>query len=102
MAKYTVSKTEKETIILFNEEDDNAEIYTYNRKLISKLKKHPTFVKLKEKDDAGAYTFVVPKDRMSIGIRKPLSEEQKSQLIERGKQMQRKKKGYTPENEIKI
>ena len=102
MAKITVSKAERETIILFNEEDSEVEIYTYNRKLISRLKKHPTFVKLKEKDDAGAYTFIVPKECMSIAIRKPLSEDLKSQLIERGKRMQRKSGGCTPENEIKL
>lgn len=65
MGKYKISQLEKETIILFNEEDTEAEIYTYNRKLIAKLKNHPIVARLKRKDDTGAYTFTLPKRQMS-------------------------------------
>lgn len=85
MGKYKVSQIEKETIILFNEEESEAEIYTYNRKLIAKLKKHPTVAKLIRKDAAGAYTFILPKQRMSIVIRNPISEEHRKKLREHGK-----------------
>lgn len=85
MGKYKISQIEKETIILFNEEETEAEIYTYNRKLIAKLKSHPTIARLKRKDDTGAYTFTVPKQRMSIVIRNPISEEHRKKLSEHGK-----------------
>ena len=85
MSKYKPSLIEKETIILFNEEENEAEIYTYNRKLIAKLKSHPTVARLKRKDDTGAYTFTVPKQRMSIVIRNPISEEHRKKLSEHGK-----------------
>ena len=35
MSNYKPTLIEKETIILFNEEENEAEIYTYNRKLIA-------------------------------------------------------------------
>ena len=54
MSAYKPSLIEKETIILFNEAESEAEIYTYNRKLINRLKKHPAVAKLKRKDDSGA------------------------------------------------
>lgn len=85
MGKYKISQLEKETIILFNEEENEAEIYTYNRKLIDKLKKYPTVARLKNKDKTGAYTFTLPKQRMSIVIRKPISEEHRKKLSEHGK-----------------
>ena len=49
MSKYKPSLIEKETIILFNEAESEAEIYTYNQKLINRLKKHPAIAKLKRK-----------------------------------------------------
>lgn len=75
MSAYKPSLIEKETIILFNEAESEAEIYTYNQKLINRLKKHPAIAKLKRKDDTGAYTFIVPKKQMTISIREPISEE---------------------------
>lgn len=44
MSAYKPSLIEKETIILFNEAESEAEIYTYNQKLINRLKKHPAIV----------------------------------------------------------
>lgn len=85
MGKYKISQIEKETIILFNEEDTEAEIYTYNRKLIAILKNHPIVARLKRKDDTGAYTFTLPKRQMSIVIRNPISEEHRKKLSEHGK-----------------
>lgn len=85
MGKYKVSQVEKETIILFNEQESEAEIYTYNRKLITKLKNHPTVAILKQKDDTGAYAFIVPKQQISIVIRNPISEEHRKKLREHGK-----------------
>jgi len=70
MSAYKPSLIERETIILFNEAESEAEIYTYNQKLISKLKKHPEIAKLKRSDDTGAYTFILPKNELSIGLKR--------------------------------
>ena len=75
MSNYKPTLIEKETIILFNEEENEAEIYTYN----------PTVARMKRKDNTGAYTFTIPKQRMSIVIRNPISEEHRKKLSEHGK-----------------
>lgn len=86
MSAYKPSLIERETIILFNEAESDAEIYTYNQKLISKLKKHPEIAKLKRSDDTGAYTFILPKNELSIGLKKHFSGEA---LEKRQKNMRR-------------
>ena len=52
-----LTKYEKETIILFNEEDDLASIFTYNMKLKSRLAKfsreHPEICRRKETNKQG-------------------------------------------------
>jgi len=75
MSAYKPTLLERETIILFNEAESEAEIYTYNQKLINRFKKHPTVAKLKRRDDTGAYTFVVPKKQLTISVREPITEE---------------------------
>ena len=85
MSSYKPTLVERETIILFNERESMAEIYTHNQKLINRLKRYPTVVKLVRQDDTGAYTFTLPKKHLAISIRKPLDEEQKKILRERTK-----------------
>ena len=67
------SRLEQETIILFNEAEDIAEIYTHKKSWITKLDKmceeFPEFVKPKLKDDYSK-TYYVPKKLISI--RKPI------------------------------
>lgn len=52
-----LTKFEKETIILFNESEDKASIYTYNSGLKKRLKKfsrqYPQLCHLKEKNKYG-------------------------------------------------
>lgn len=59
MAKLT--KYEKETIILFNEGEDTANIYTYNASLRKRLalfsKKHPDLCKLEKSHEQGGVTY---------------------------------------------
>lgn len=61
---------EKETIILFNEKDKEAEIFTYNRALITNLKKfakeRPEEVQLKKNNGEGGLTFIVPKAWLNV------------------------------------
>lgn len=77
MSKYKPTLIERETIILFNEAEPDAEVYTYNKKLIGRLKKHPAVAKLKRRDDTGACTFTLPKKLLTITVREPPSEEYK-------------------------
>ncbi|KRQ85847.1 hypothetical protein ABG79_02361 [Caloramator mitchellensis] len=84
---------ERETIVLFNEKDKEAEIFTYNRALITKLKKlvkeRPGEVQLKRDNGEGGFTFIVPKDW--LGVRPPkkmnFSEETRRALSERAKRL---------------
>ena len=72
MAKLT--KYEKETIILFNEGEDTASIYTYNASLRKRLalfsKKHPDLCRLEKSHEQGGVTYLLDKSRLSIRRRK--------------------------------
>ena len=63
MAKLT--KYEKETIILFNEGEDTASIYTYNASLRKRLalfsKKHPDLCRLEKSHEQGGVTYLLDK-----------------------------------------
>lgn len=80
------SRLEQETIILFNEKDEIAEIYTYKKSWINKLdqmcKDYPSEVKIKLFDDYSK-TYYVPKKLISI--RKPivLTDKQKKERAKR-------------------
>lgn len=80
-----LTKEEKETIILFNEEDDLAEVYTYNTKLKQKLRKlakeHPEACTFEWKNDWNAHKYKIQKNLISIRV--PYSEERKQQGRER-------------------
>ncbi len=82
MSAYKPSLIERETIILFNEAESEAEIYTYNQKLITMLKKSPEIAKLKRSDDTGAYTFIVPKSKLKIRLKQKMPEKNRKILLE--------------------
>ena len=88
MAKLT--KYEKETIILFNEADDEASIYTYNAGLRKRLanisKKHPDLCRLEKSCDQGGVSYVLDKSRLSIRLQPPMSEERRRKASEYAKQ----------------
>ncbi len=82
-------KHERETIILFNEEEQKAEVYTHNRALKSKLdrycKDHPAEFSLVSKGN-GAATYSVPKRLVSIRApraKKEMTEAQRKDIAER-------------------
>ena len=70
---------ERETIITFNEAETDCEVYTYNHKLINKLKKrcesHPSLYRMVAKDNFGGYTFSFPKTLLTISPRVPMSKD---------------------------
>ena len=74
-----LTKSEKETIILFNESDGEASIYTYNAGLKTRLKKfnrqYPQLCHLKEKNKYGGEEYLIDKSRLSIHFQSPYSEE---------------------------
>jgi hypothetical protein len=70
------TKYEQETIICYNEEEATASVYTYNKKLIQKLRrlseKYPYKVKLERRELRGAVSYFVPK--RCVSVREPYSD----------------------------
>ena len=87
----SVPNIERETVILFNEAEDTVSVYTFNPTLKRKLgdfsEKYPALCKKTTEDSLGSVTYTVAKDRLSISLRAPLSEEKKEALRERGKKL---------------
>ena len=82
-----LSKLEQESIILYNEEESTASIYTHDPKLKRKLKrlaeKYPDKVYPDRTVHAGAVSYV--------SVREPFSDERRRAASERAKNA-----GYTP------
>jgi len=80
-----LTKYEQETIILFNEEEATADVYTHNLKLKERLrqlaKEFPDSCVLSEKNGAGGVTFRI--DKKLVSIRRPYSEERRQRDRER-------------------
>lgn len=70
------TKYEQETIICYNEEEATASVYTYNKKLIQKLRrlseKYPDKVKLERRELRGAVSYLVPK--RCVSVREPYND----------------------------
>ena len=79
-----LSKLEQETIILFNEQEQQAEVFTHNKALKKKLsglcEKHPDQFKFKNDFDAGGLVFIIPKKRITISAPRMMSTEQKEKI----------------------
>ena len=67
-----IEKCEQETIILFNEEEETASVYSYNKDLKKKLdeccKMYPDRFQLNTQDKTGSKTYIVPKQYISVRI----------------------------------
>lgn len=78
-----LTKVERETIILFNEAEDTASIYTYNAGLKKRLadfsEKYSAMCRLEKTNDEGGVTYVLDKSRLSIRFTAPYSEERRQQ-----------------------
>ena len=79
-----LTKLERETLILYNEEEATASVYTHNAKLIAKLRrmteKFPDQVYPERREHPGAVSYIVPKS--CIGVREPYSEQRRNALSE--------------------
>ena len=88
MARLT--KVEKETIILFNEGESTASIYTYNAGLKKRLaafsKKYPDLCQLEKPEHLGGVSYLIDKSRLSIRLQPPYSEERKAAAREYAKE----------------
>ena len=82
-----LTPAERETIILFNDADSTANVYTHDHKLIEKLQrlheKYPDQIFPDRKTRAGAVSYTVPK--CCVSIRSPYSEERRKADSERAK-----------------
>lgn len=84
-----LEKYEKETIIVFNEEEKTANVYTFNKKLIKKLDMlcNNNEAELVKYSNEGSKTYNVPKSWIKISPpkRMNISEERRKALIETAK-----------------
>ena len=85
-----LSKVERETVILFNEGEDEASIYTYNAGLKKRLAafsgKHPDLCRLERTHPQGGMSYLLDKSRLSIRLLPPCSKERREKMSENGKQ----------------
>lgn len=81
-----LTKYEKETVILFNEAENTASIYTYNTELKKRLAnfagKYPALCRAEKCNEEGGATYVMEKSRMSIRFTAPYSEKRRQQARE--------------------
>ncbi len=85
-----LTKIEKETIILFNEEESTASIYTYNAGLRKRLaafsKKYPTLCRLDGTFEQGGVSYILDKSRLSIRLQPSYSEERRQKASVKARQ----------------
>ncbi len=97
-----LSKYEEETVVLYNEAESTANVYTHDLKLKEKLRrlseKYPHQIVFQEENGVGGVTYTVPKK--CVLIREPYSEERRKADSERAKTAGRKppKRGASSEN----
>lgn len=76
------SKYEKETIVNFNEAEQEATIYTFNadlkRRLAEFSQKYPLLCRMERATPEGSVTYVLDKSRLSIRLVPPYSEERRA------------------------
>lgn len=80
---------EQETVILFNEEEKTASVYTYNGKLKRKLEglcaDRPGDVRQIKDDGRGGLTFEIPKRWVKVNPTRILSEAQRAAISQMNK-----------------
>lgn len=88
--RYSLTKYEKETIILYNQSTEPVNISGYDQKLLRKLsrlaKQHPDLCQRTDRGKyLGYYAFTVAKQCLSIRFNSPMSDEKKKAARERAK-----------------
>lgn len=86
-----MTRTEKETIVLFNEAETMAEIFTYNKALQSKLERlcteYPSLFKKDRINRDGSIFYTVPKKYVGINSPKRINSKYRQKLAENAKQL---------------
>ena len=79
--KTGLTKKQKITELYFNAKDPLAEVYTHDTKLKRRLleyaEKYPQLCQLTEDDEQGGLRFEITKERISIRLTAPYSEDRK-------------------------
>ena len=80
--KTGLTKKQKITELYFNAKDPLAEVYTHDTKLKRRLleyaEKYPQLCQLTEDDEQGGLRFEIAKERISIRLTAPYSDERRS------------------------
>lgn len=88
---------ERETIYTYNEAEQSAQCFTYNKKLINQLtqlsEQRPEECLLLSDNGCGGLTYSIPKKWVKIRPSRIMSEEQRRELSERMKNNQKTKSG---------
>lgn len=92
MSKHVI-KIEQETIINYNQEEAEADIFTYDKRLISKLKKKG--VELTDMNGDGSYSCKVPKNWIKVSPPKKVSAEARAKFSETAKRIANEKANRT-------
>ena len=86
-----LKKQQKVTEVFYNAKDSKAEIYTHDTKLKKRLlayaAKFPEICRQIDDDEQGGLTFVIDKQRISIRITEPYSDERRAAASRRAKEM---------------
>jgi hypothetical protein len=86
-----MKRKQKITEFFFNEQDDMAEVFTYNtnlkKRLLTYAQTYPQLCQLTEEDENGGLRFEIDKRRISIRLTAPYSEERRSTASKRGKEI---------------
>ena len=94
-----LSKYEEETVVLYNEAQSTASVYTHDPKLKEKLKrlseKYPDKIVFNTENSSGGVTYTVPKK--CVLIKEPYSDERRKAASERAKTA-----GYRPPKHGKV
>lgn len=81
-----LSKYEKETIILTNEENRYYSVYTFNQGLQKRLKnfaeRYPECCYLINSTKEGSETYIIQKGRLSLNLRPPYAKERIQKALE--------------------
>lgn len=89
LTDYENEQIEKETIVLFNEGEDKANIYTHNAGLKKRLaafaKKYPDLCRLEKSNVQGGVSYELAKSRLSIRFLSPYSEQRRQKASEYAK-----------------
>ena len=80
--KTGLTKKQKTTELYFNAKDPMTEVYTHDtkvkRRLLEYAEKYPQLCQLTEDDEQGGLRFEIAKERISIRLTAPYSEERRS------------------------